>query len=363
MKLPAPTWLTKKPSRWFPRLPKRRMSRVFVAACMAAVLGGATAVTVHHANALPDDAAFRVGDRVVTEEELRDRIKVVEALYGIQQPDDSNKADVFRRDSAKAIATSMVLDQAARDRNILIADKAARDALTKLIDDRFGGDRDAFVKLLGEVGASERDVIDEIKRQRITARLWRDVTQHVDKVAHTEVKRAFQERRKSLVTLEKRRIRNIVVATREDADLALRQARSGTAFGNIVKQMSLDQSTRSKNGELGFVAREQLDDKYAKEAFGTAKNSFFGPVKTQYGWNVGQVLAVRPSRPLKFKEVERDLRTTLMSEKALNAWNHWLEKEIKRSDVEYADKYRPADPYGPPTTKPKLRGQERNAPR
>ncbi|MGH3624029.1 MAG: peptidylprolyl isomerase [Sciscionella sp.] len=54
---------------------------------------------------------------------------------------------------------------------------------------------------------------------------------------------------------------------------------------------SIDGSTRSKGGDLGEVAEEQLQPDYAKVAFAAGNGEIFGLVKNNYGWNIGRVSA------------------------------------------------------------------------
>ena len=307
---------------------------------LLAVASGVSAAAVKM-DGLPDNAAFRIGDQIITEAQLQGRMKILKALYGIQQPSGEKVADSFRRDSAKAIATSMIIDNAARQRNIPVSDRFARDRLSKMIEEGLGGDRSKFVDLLGEVGASEQDVIEEIKRQERTSRLARMVTDDVPEVTATDVRRAFRERRKEMFTPAERHLRNIVVATRSDAEKILEHARADTDFNRLAKEQSLDESTRDKGGDLGFVTREQLASGYAKIAFETPVGSFFGPVKTAYGWNVGQVLDRQSATPLKLDDIKTELRDSLSRERHYKAWKNWLSAEIERADVEYADKFRP----------------------
>lgn len=327
---------------------RRRVVTMVVAATM--LVGAASAITYDRLTGLPDDAALRVGEKVVTEAELEERIDALSALYGIQRPsDDSEKADEFLRDAAKAVAVSIVLDDVAREKGIDISDKTARDRLAEVIESTFGAaGRDEFVELLGQVGTSEKEVLAEIKRQQISSRLLRDVTSDVADVTKADVRAAFTQREDELVTPERRRLRNIVVSTKAKAKRLLGRAEAGAGFAALARKHSLDGSTRDDGGDLGFVSREQLEGSYAKVAFTTAKQVYFGPVRTEHGWNVGQVVAVRAERELSFSEVESNLRERLRSERELDAWHDWLVTKIREADVEYADRFRPPEPDTPP---------------
>jgi len=314
-----------------------------------AVLAGIVVFGVQQLTGLPDDAAFEYDGDVVTVSELDERVDALGALYGIKKPTEKSDQAAFRRDVAKAVAVSMILDQAAQDRDIVISDKSARDTLAAMIDAQLGPDPEAaFTELLGEYGVSEDHVLDEIKRQQAIARLFQDVTKDAVAEATPEAVRAyFDEDPSRFATPERRQIRNIVVATRKDALAVLARARAGQ-FGALARQASLDDATRDRFGALGTVAAAELDPAFAEAAFAAKANGLFGPVQTQFGWNVGQVRKVVPGSPADFAAVRAEATDALRSELALAAWRDWLADQIKDADVEYADDYRPERPDAPP---------------
>ncbi|MBA0127205.1 peptidyl-prolyl cis-trans isomerase [Haloechinothrix sp. YIM 98757] len=327
-------------------------ARAIAATAVAIVVaGGATPFAIDRLTGLPDDAALRIGDVVVTESEFDERVDVLEALYGIRRPADGDEqAETFRRDSAKAMAVGMILENAARERGIEVSDKTARDHLDDMIEKRMGeGGRAAFIDLLGNAGASEEDVLDEIKRQETTSRLMDEVTADADEITEDDVRTAFAERQDEMVAPEQRRLRNIVVASESEARELLDRLADGADFATLARRHSLDASTREQDGDLGLVRERQLDERYGEAAFSAAEGDTFGPVETEHGWNVGYVVEVVDERELTFEEAREELRRTLESERDLEIWRDWLGERIREADVEYADAYRPAEPDAPPT--------------
>jgi peptidyl-prolyl cis-trans isomerase C len=331
--------------------PSSRRGRILALAVVAVIIvGAAVPVVASRLTGLPDDAAFKVGDTTVTKQQLQGRVKTIGALYGIRQPSDPKEANKFWRSAAKASAVGMVLNNAARDRGIVISEKVARDALTKMVTEQMGpSGRGTYVDLLKNAGASQNQVLDEIKLQQATAKLFQQVVDPAKiSVTEADVRNYFKQRKNQMVVPEKRHLRNIVVTDRQQADRVLQQAAAGQDFAGLVQQNSLDQSTRSANGDLGFVARQQVEAGYGDVAFQAPQGSFFGPVKTRSGWNIGQVLDVQAKKPLRLEQVKDQLRDTIRSERALAKWRKWQADQIQAADVEYADRYQPADPAASP---------------
>lgn len=327
---------------WFGR------HRLPAAAAMVVVAVAAVLLVRFPPFGLPEGAALRVGDTVVSEADLQERVEVLRALYGVQPPAEGPDLDRFRRDAAKAVAVSTIVEDAAGERGIVIADRAVQDTLGQMIDQQMGADgREAFVQLLTEVGTSEAEVLNEIRLQQLTARLRAAVTADVPAVTDEEVRARFDNDPAGFVSPEQRSLRNVVVSTREEADAVLAEARAGD-LGALAATRSLDASTRDQQGDLGFVTRAQVEQPYGDLAFTVPAGELFGPVQNQYGWNVGQVIEVRPATPLPFEQIAGELRAAMDAERVNTAWREYLAERIREADVEYADQFEPADPDAPP---------------
>lgn len=329
-----------------------RRQALAVATVIALVLAALAAYLVREpaAHDLPGGVAVQVGERQLTEDELETRIQALKALYGLEEPTAGDELDTFRRDAAKSAAVSMVLQDAAAERGIVIADKAVDDMLAKLIRERYpDGGRSAFVQALGVMGASEDQVLEELEQQALVARLFDDITATI-KVSDADVTTAFNERRADLATPERRRLRNIVVKTRTQATAVRRMLDEGQGFGLVARRYSIDGATRDKSGYLGIAAAADLDRAYGQAAFAARKGDPFGPVKTLSGWHVGLVEDVLPGEAAELDAVAGELREVLETERAVAAWRTWLGGAITDADVTYADDYRPADPDALPET-------------
>lgn len=328
---------------------KKRWRLVTGVVVTLVLLGGVAVLAVDKLTGLPDNAVLQVGDTVISQQDFDHRVRLLRALYGVQSPENGDRADQFRRDAAKSIAVSLIVTRAAEERGIVIAERTAQQALDRLVKDQFPAGRDAFIESLGTVGASEREVLAEIGRQLASSRLFDEITKDVAPVTDADVRKHYKDHKADMVTPEKRRLRNIVVRTREDAQKVYAQARKGADFASLAARRSLDQSTKTKGGDLGTRTADQLEGDFAKAAFAAGKGAVFGPVQTQYGWNVGKVENVRAGDPLAFDQVAEQLKEELNNLRRVEAWRKWFSEELKAAEVEYADDYRPANPDAPPS--------------
>lgn len=329
----------------------RVISAVAVVAVLAAGVGGWWWYRGTH---VPDGVAFRAFGQDVTITQLDDDVRTATALYGLRPPTDGPALDQFRKDFAKAIAVSMIIDHEAADRNIVVAQRQASDMLARFITQTYGegpAGHDLFVQDLANKGTSEPKVLDELKRQmtvhELAARVGAGVT-----VSDQDVRQAFDQRKAQLATPERRDIANIVVGDKATADDIVGQLRAGANFDQLARQRSLDGASKDRGGDLGLLSADQLDAGYATAAFQAPVGAVFGPVQTQYGFNVGQARSAQPPAPAVFDQVKDQLRQSLVDERTMAKWNAFLTDAIKRAQVVYADEYRPADPDAPPAARP-----------
>lgn len=326
-------------------LPASTAGRIVAAGLVACLLAGGTAgVLWWQGGSLPPDSAFAVAGEVVTVDELDARVQTLGALYGVEAPTDPAALDGFRRDAAKSVAMSTVLDRAAAELGIVIADKRVRDTLDRYVAQQFGpAGRDGFVQALGVVGTSEPAVLDEVRRQLAVSDLMDQVIGEVT-VDDARLRAAFDERRETLGSPERRTMRFVVVGSAADAASALAELQAGLPFEQVAAQRSLDTGTRDTGGVLGEVSHADLDPQVADATFAAPVGTPFGPVQTELGFYVGRVDAVSAAQPAVFDQVADQLREILRTEEALARWRTWLTGRLADADVDYADDFRPADP-------------------
>ncbi len=296
---------------------------------------------------LPAGAAFEVNGTAVTETDLRQDVATLRALYGVEAPAAGAARNRFWRDSAQAVAVSRVLDDAAERQGIRIAQSQVDRGLAAYVSSLYDGAADGqerFLKAIGNAGTSRTAVEIEVRRRLTVDRLLARVTDRGGQPTMPELKAAFAHRRCTLGQPETRRISNIVVASRADADAVLADLADGSPFAEVARARTGDQATRDVGGDLGNVAAAQLEVAYAKVAFSANPDEVFGPIQTASGWNVGVVQSVTPAHTLTFDDVAAGLAEQMASERRSALWRSWLRTTIDQANIRYADKYRPKNP-------------------
>jgi peptidyl-prolyl cis-trans isomerase C len=322
-----------------------------VAVALVALLAGAgTAYAVsRRGGGCPGKGnAIKVEGTRVSNAEFARRVELLRALYDVRPPTDPAKVAAFRGDAAKGMAVAILVSHDVAKRNLQAADKTVRDRLDRFIAQKYPeGGRNQFIQALGNSGVSEGDVLNEFRRIIETQALFKAVTADI-KITDDDVSKAFEERKAQLAVPEKRHLRHLVVKTEDEAKQALTRIKGPETFEAVAKDVSLDTSTKDQGGDLGTVAKAQLDPAFGAAAFSAAKGGTFGPVETKNGWHVGLVEDVTAGHPVTLDEVRDSLRDTLTAEAGLARWRSYLADRIRTADACYAPENRPADPKAPP---------------
>jgi parvulin-like peptidyl-prolyl isomerase len=122
---------------------------------------------------------------------------------------------------------------------------------------------------------------------------------------------------------------------------ALRRARAGENFGSLAREYSADETSRIKDGEIGFVSRGDLVPELEEAAFNLLSvGDISDPIKTQFGLHIVKLNAI--GKPL---DVARgDIEKGLTQRKLTRAFDEWLIASIKASRIKVNPKIGKYDP-------------------
>lgn len=101
------------------------------------------------------------------------------------------------------------------------------------------------------------------------------------------------------------RIRHIVLSTREDALEVHKILGEGGDFGKLVSERSVDLRTKDRGGDLGWVdvVEEDSIDEVRRAIFALTPGQHTGVMKTMLGYEIVQVLSIRPPLVPPFEQV------------------------------------------------------------
>ncbi len=107
----------------------------------------------------------------------------------------------------------------------------------------------------------------------------------------------------------------------------LKQNRKG--FEALAATHSLDDSNKSRGGDLNWFPRGIMVEPFEKVAFSLRENSLSKPVKTQFGWHIIEALGKRPAHVKSLDEARDEIHALLLQ----NALDQWVDKLISKTNV------------------------------
>jgi peptidyl-prolyl cis-trans isomerase C len=147
-----------------------------------------------------------------------------------------------------------------------------------------------------------------------------------DAVTPQNLQKTYEQAAKAQKPEQEVHARHILVATEAEADAVEKRLKAGEDFAKIAKELSKD--TGSDGGDLGWFTREKVVPAFSDAAFKLKPGEISPPVKSEFGWHVIQVLAVRNSQFPPFEQVKNQV-TSYVIQKAQTDYVENLRKQGK----------------------------------
>jgi peptidyl-prolyl cis-trans isomerase C len=122
--------------------------------------------------------------------------------------------------------------------------------------------------------------------------------------------------------------RHILVASKEQADAAIKKIKGGAKFEDVAKAESTDNS-KTSGGDLGWFTLARMVKPFGDAVKGLKKGEITPePVQTQFGWHVIKLEDTREVAPPPFEQVKAQV-TNGVIQKKLQAYVEDLKKTAK----------------------------------
>lgn len=166
-------------------------------------------------------------------------------------------------------------------------------------------------------------------------------------VPEEAAKKFYQEHEKDFVVPEQIKVRHILLeATKETgaedrakarskAEAALQRLKNGEDFAKVAKEMSEDQNSAGKGGELGIITSGKTNsDEFEKAAFALKQGVISDVVTTAYGFHIIRVDERQEKRTAGYDEVKNYILKNLKQEEEQKRVQDFVEKATQDSGLE-----------------------------
>ena len=225
------------------------------------------------------------------------------------------------------LVVSELLDQWADDLGVDASEEEIAEERENLIEE-IGG-QEAFDQAVEQSGLSEEDVTLQI-RQRVLQNKISDEVGGDAEVSEEDIK-AFYEENKEARFGEQATARHILVEDKAKADRLFKQIQGGADFAKLAKAESTDPGSGAEGGELPPFGRGQMVGPFDEAVFNGEVGKLIGPVKTQFGYHIIEVLELNPGKTL--DEAREEITDELSQSQSGEELQAELTKRTKEAEV------------------------------
>jgi parvulin-like peptidyl-prolyl isomerase len=172
------------------------------------------------------------------------------------------------------------------------------------------------------------DLWEEMMIERLVAR---EVNRRIA-VASSEVKRYYQANPQEFEKPEQVHVRQIVVATEQEADKVLELLQAGTDFSTLAREKSTAPEAEH-GGDLGYFSMGEMPADF-NVVFGLPIGGISGVVKSPYGFHIFKLEAKRKAGRLSLDAVYKEIAEKLRRKKEDQRYSQWLTELRSRTKFE-----------------------------
>lgn len=173
-------------------------------------------------------------------------------------------------------------------------------------------------------------------------------------VSTEDARKYYDEHQNDFGTAEQRQAAHILIAVasaapqaeqeaaKAKAEQLLQQAKQNPArFAELAKQNSQDPGSAGNGGDLGFFGHGMMVKPFDDAAFALKQGEISGLVKSDFGYHIIKLLAIKPARVLPFTEAREGIVSKLRQQKAADKFAESAEK-FSNIVYEQSDTLKPA---------------------
>ena len=123
----------------------------------------------------------------------------------------------------------------------------------------------------------------------------------------------------------------------EQAEQLVQELATGADFVTLAQEHSTDPGSRENGGDLGWFGRGQMVEPFERAAFAAEVGEIVGPVESQFGYHIIQVMERKEATGEEFEEAKSELRDKLLGDKRRDKLTQWFGGLKEGASIEIRD--------------------------
>jgi parvulin-like peptidyl-prolyl isomerase len=187
---------------------------------------------------------------------------------------------------------------------------------------------------------------EDLKKQLLRIKVIQLQVRSRVSVSDEDVRKAYEKNLHTTGTDVKVRLRQVLIAIPPDSPRSVRntrralavqvgeRVRAGEEVAALATELSDDAATRADGGDLGYVARSALPPEVSDVVFAMRPGEIRGPIYSDLGAHIVQVIDRKASEARPFEEVKEELRRQIYQEEVEKQTRLWLVDVRRRAHVD-----------------------------
>ena len=277
------------------------------------------------------NVAASVNDTDIPISAVETRFEQAKSQPQVQQQLEADTEGTFESQIQAQILSQLVLseilEQWGADLGIEVTDEDIEAQREELIE-QLGG-QEAFDQAVAESGLSDEDIELQLRQRALQDKIAEEVGTDAE-VTDEEIA-AFYEQNADARFGERAHARHILVEERSEAEDLLAQLEDGADFAELAQEHSTDPGSGAQGGDLGEFGRGQMVPEFDEAVFSAEEGDLLGPIETQFGFHIIEVLELIEGQEL--SEVEDEIRAELEESQQGEQLQTELQDRTKAAEV------------------------------
>ncbi len=229
------------------------------------------------------------------------------------------------------LITRQLIFQEANRIGITVSEEEVDEEIDTIIEESFQGEEEEFLMVLEQYGISLEAFREDARLNLLAAEI---ALEQVD-FTEEDVEKYFAEQRFLYDQPEEIEARHILVEDEAEAQEVVGLLEEGVDFSDLAREYSIDMSNKDDGGYLGFFGRGRMVEEFEEAAFSLEIGDLSGPVATEYGYHIIEVLDRVEEEEVQFEDVKDQVVEAMTEEKIPQVINEIIPSLYEQSEIDY----------------------------
>jgi peptidyl-prolyl cis-trans isomerase C len=235
---------------------------------------------------------------------------------------------ISRKEVLDQLIEKTVLLQEAKQRGIEVSQREVQKALKQVKGNYSDSD---FNLLLQASGLTPEGWKQNVTENLLIEKLTESAMANAPIVSEDEIKEYYKQHRMVFKKKEEVRVRQIAVATEEEAKTLRQELLNGADFADLASEHSISPD-QAAGGDLGFFSKGDMPKQF-DIVFDLKLKTISRVVKSPYGYHIFEVTEKRPPRFQPIDEVREGIHQQLLNEKQERFHSEWVRDLKSKADI------------------------------